>query len=63
MRKVLFLAGGCSVTVGEARQREHMRFFREAELVVIPGAGHTLFGERPDESVGAVRRYFAEVEP
>lgn len=62
-RKVLFMAGGCSATVGEARQREHMRSFRDAELVVIPGAGHTLFGERPHESIAAVRRYFEEVEP
>ena len=34
-----------------------MRHFRDAELVVIEGAGHTLFGEKPQASVAAVRRY------
>jgi pimeloyl-ACP methyl ester carboxylesterase len=57
---VLFLAGACDAVLGEARQRRQMASFRAAELVVVPGAGHTMFGERPDESVAAVRRYFDE---
>jgi proline iminopeptidase len=56
--KVLFLAGSCDTVIGPEQQRRHMRHFRAAELVVIQGAGHTLFGEKPEESVAAVRRYF-----
>jgi proline iminopeptidase len=56
-RKVLFLAGSCNTVIGEAQQRRHMRYFPNAELVIIEGAGHTMFGEKPAESVEAVRRY------
>lgn len=55
--KVLFLAGSCDAVTGPEQQRRHMRHFRDAELVVIQGAGHTMFGEKPEESVAAVRRY------
>lgn len=58
--KVLFLAGSCDAVIGEAMQRRHMALFPRTELVIIPGAGHTMFGEKPDESLAAVRRYFAE---
>ena len=57
--KVLFLVGSCNVVLGEALQRQHMKSFRRAELVVIPGAGHTMFGEKPAASIAAVREYFA----
>ena len=56
-RKVLFLAGSCNTVIGEAQQRRHMRYFPNAELEVIEGAGHTMFGEKPAESLAAVRRY------
>jgi proline iminopeptidase len=55
--KVLFIAGSCNTVIGEAQQRLHMRYFPDAELVIIQGAGHTMFGEKPAESVDAVRRY------
>jgi proline iminopeptidase len=58
--KVLFLVGGCDAVIGERMQRRHMALFPSAELVIVPGAGHTMFGERPAESLAAVRRYFAE---
>jgi proline iminopeptidase len=58
--RVLFLAGSCNQVTGEARQRIHMRNFPSAELVVIEGAGHTMFGEKPEQSLAAVRRYFDE---
>ena len=58
--KVLFLVGGCGAVLGETMQRRHMVHFRAPELVVIPGAGHTMFGEKPEASLAAVRRYFAE---
>jgi proline iminopeptidase len=55
--KVLFLAGSCSAVVGPEAQRRNLRHYRDAELVVIEGAGHTMFGEKPEESLAAVRRY------
>lgn len=57
--EVLFLAGSCDQLIGEAMQRRHMLHFRRARLEVIAGAGHTMFGERPEESVAAVRRHLA----
>ncbi|HEY6106868.1 MAG TPA: alpha/beta hydrolase [Anaeromyxobacteraceae bacterium] len=55
--KVLLLAGSCDTIIGPEQQRRNLRHFRDAELVVIEGAGHTMFGEKPEESVAAVRRY------
>lgn len=59
-RKVLFLAGSCDAILGEEMQRRHMRHFRATQLVVIEGAGHTMFGEKPEESVAAVRGHLDE---
>lgn len=58
--KVLFLAGECNTLIGEEYQKDHMKYFKNAEMVVIKNAGHTMFGEQPEESIGAVRRYFKE---
>jgi len=37
-----------------------MEYFPSAELIVKKNAGHTLFGEKPTESLGAIRKYFEE---
>ncbi len=58
--KVLFLAGSCDEVAGEAQQRRHMAHFHDARLEVIEGAGHTMFGEKPEASVAAVRRFLEE---
>ena len=58
--KVLFLAGECNTLIGEEYQKDHMKYFKNAEMMVIKNAGHTMFGEQPEESIGAVRRYFKE---
>jgi pimeloyl-ACP methyl ester carboxylesterase len=58
--KVLFLAGSCNRVIGEAQQRRHMASFRDAELVVIEGAGHLMFSDRPRESLAAVRRHLED---
>ncbi|HSN90339.1 MAG TPA: alpha/beta hydrolase [Anaeromyxobacteraceae bacterium] len=57
--KVLFLSGSCNTITGPEVQRRNLRHFRDAELVVIGGAGHTMFGEKPEESLAAVRRVLA----
>jgi pimeloyl-ACP methyl ester carboxylesterase len=41
-------------------QRQNVGLFANAELAVIEGAGHTLFGERPEASLSVLRRYLAE---
>jgi proline iminopeptidase len=55
--EVLFLVGSCDAVAGEDQQRRHMVHFRRPRLEVIEGAGHTMFGEKPAESVAAVRRF------
>jgi len=58
---VLFLVGACDQILGEEHQRQfHVPLFRAPRVVVIPGAGHTMLGERPAESVAAIRAYLAE---
>lgn len=54
---ILFLTGECQTIVGADWQSQQMEFFPSAELVVIPGAGHEMFAENPEASIGAVRAY------
>lgn len=58
--KVLFIAGGCNQLIGEVYQKEHMKYFPNAEMVVIPDAGHSMLGEKPEESMRIIRTYFEE---
>lgn len=61
--KVLFLTGECDTWLGEAhQQRYHMPLFTDAELVVIPEAGHNMITDNPEASIEAIRVYFGEVE-
>jgi len=59
-RKVLFVAGACSQIIGEEFQQGHMKYFPNAEMHVIEDAGHTMFGEKPGESMEIIDRYFKE---
>jgi pimeloyl-ACP methyl ester carboxylesterase len=56
--KVLFIGGECNIVIGPDFQRQQMKLFKQAEMVVIKDTGHFMFGEKPDESVAAVRSYF-----
>ncbi len=58
--KVLFIAGSCNKLIGPEYQERQMKVFPNAELVVIQGAGHTMFGEKPEESLKVIRKYFRE---
>jgi proline iminopeptidase len=58
--KVLLVAGSCDAIIGADTQREQMGLFSNAELAIIEGAGHTMFGEQPEASLAVLRRYFAE---
>jgi proline iminopeptidase len=56
--RVLFISGSCNTLIGPAYQERQMKLYPNADLVVIDGAGHTMFGEKPEESMQAVREYF-----
>ncbi|NQX82434.1 MAG: alpha/beta hydrolase [Flavobacteriaceae bacterium] len=58
--KVLFIVGECNQIIGKDFQEEHMSYFNNAEIVVIKGAGHTMFGEKTKESLNVIRKYFDE---
>ncbi len=58
--KVLFLAGSCNELIGPEFQQKHLPYFKNAEMVVIENAGHTMFGEKPEETQAVVRAYFEE---
>lgn len=57
---VLFLASACNNFTGADFQRGQMGLFPQAELVVIPEAGHELFSDNPAASIAAVRDFFAD---
>ena len=55
--KVLFMTGECQRLIGAEFQSRQMKLFPNAELAVIPDAGHEMFFENPKESVSVVRAY------
>jgi proline iminopeptidase len=56
----LFLSGSENSIIGPDYQRTQMDRFPRSEIVVIEGAGHTMFGEKPAESNSAVRTYLRQ---
>jgi proline iminopeptidase len=59
-KKVLFMAGECDQLLGPDMQRRQMELFPKTELVVLPDAGHEIFGKDPSQAIKVLRRYFAE---
>jgi len=57
--KVLFMVGECQQVIGAEYQQRQMAFFPNAELAVIPAAGHEMFTENPEASIQAVRNYLS----
>ena len=55
--KVLFMTGECQQLIGPEFQSRQMALFPNAELSVIPDAGHEMFFENPEASVDVVRAY------
>lgn len=60
---VLLLAGACNQVVGPAHQARHLRHFRHARLATVPDAGHFMFNDQPQRSLGLVRDFLAEPAP
>jgi proline iminopeptidase len=59
---VLFVAGSCNKFIGADFQKRQMSYFPYARLEIIEEAGHTMFGEKPEESLAIIRKYFATFE-
>ena len=59
-KKVLFLVGECNQIIGQEFQKGHMKYFNNAEMVIIKDAGHSMFGEKPEECLEIIERYFEE---
>ena len=54
---VLFIAGSCNVAIGPEYQREQMKLYPNAVLEVVEDAGHTMIGEKPEETIEIIRDY------
>lgn len=57
--QVLLLAGECDALTGLEHQRIHAKLFRDARVLVVPGAGHFMFGERPAELAAVVGAFLS----
>lgn len=58
--KVLFLAGECNTLIGPSYQKDHLKYFKNAEMVIVPDAGHMMFNDQPNMSIKTVRDYLKE---
>jgi proline iminopeptidase len=55
---VLLMASECDTWIGaEHRARFHLDLFQDAELLMVPDAGHDMFLDNPEASLAAVRAY------
>lgn len=54
---VLLLASACNNWIGEAAQRVHLDYFQNAELSVVPNAGHDMIWDNPDETLPLIRAF------
>ena len=54
---VLFLATECNRSTGKSHQEKQAKFFPNVKIEIIKGSGHSMFGERPEESIRVVREY------
>ncbi len=59
-KEVLFVAGRCDEVLGQEFQREQMKYFPKARIVVIDDAGHEMFANNPKASLAPVRTYLRE---
>ncbi len=56
-KPVLFLASECNTWLGEELQAKHAALYPNAELVVIPNAGHDMFWDNTAATVSTVRSF------
>lgn len=58
--KILLMASECNRLIGIEHQKKQAEYFKKVEFVVIPGAGHTMLGEKPELCNKIIREYFEE---
>lgn len=58
--RTLFLSGSENTIIGPDYQRTQMHYFPGSTSVVIQGAGHTMIGEKPAESLKAIRSFLQD---
>ena len=58
--KVLFISGECNQIIGPEFQQGHMKYFPSVEMAVIKDAGHSMLGEKTEECLTIIRKYFEE---
>jgi proline iminopeptidase len=58
--KVLFLSGECNTITGPSFQKDHLKYFSNVEMVIVPNAGHMMFNDQPNLCIKTVLDYFNE---
>ncbi|MCU4175987.1 alpha/beta fold hydrolase [Carboxylicivirga sp. N1Y90] len=58
--EVLFLVSECNTLIGKDIQEYHMSFFPKAKMEIVKNAGHNMIGEKPNESLAAIRQYLIQ---
>jgi proline iminopeptidase len=56
---VLLIAGACSSWIGEDHQRGHLPLYSDAQLVVIPDAGHDSVDDAPGATITEIRDFLS----
>lgn len=54
---VLLMAGACNTWTGAALQEQHQKVFHNADLSVIPNAGHDVIWDNPEASLSTIRAF------
>jgi pimeloyl-ACP methyl ester carboxylesterase len=60
-KKVLFLRGELNENMPLSHQQELASSYPNAEIVTIPGVGHEMIWEKPDEYLAHARTYFQQI--
>ena len=55
--QILIIAGECNKVIGPERQREHLKFFKNARLEVIKNSGHLMFSEQKEITRKLLREF------
>lgn len=58
--KVLLLTGECNTLIGPDYQKNHLKYFKNPEMVIVPDAGHMMFIDQKELCLKTVRDYLSE---
>lgn len=61
-KPVLIVAGECNNIIGPELQKRQANLFPNAQVSVIEEAGHTMFGEKPEQSVQIIRGFLKKTD-